>query len=199
MTLKIIAGQRRGTILATPKGEATRPTLGRVRESLFMILNPWLPDARVLDCFAGSGALAFEALSRGAAHAVLVEQARPALDAIRANIAKLRWEDRARVVARDAMACLGDSNPPGGEAFNVILLDPPYGQGLCDQAMKKLGARAEAWLAGEGLIVAQHGRQDAMQEAYGPLTLTRRKEYGETVVSFYQRAAAATGEGESEE
>lgn len=188
MTLRIIAGQRRGAILATPKGEATRPTLGRVRESLFMILNPWLPDARVLDGFAGSGALALEALSRGAAEAVLVEQARPALDAIRANIAKLRWEDRARIIARDALACLGDANPPGGAAFDLILLDPPYGQELCHKAMEKLGARAEAWLAQEGLVVAQHGKHDAMQAAYGPLALSRRKEYGETVVSFYQRA-----------
>ena len=186
MTLKIIAGERRGAILATPKGLETRPTLGRVRGSLFMILMPWLEDARVLDVFAGSGALALESLSRGASHATLIESARPALDAIQANLAKLHFQDRARVITRDALACLPEAAPAGKEPYDIIFLDPPYNEGICHKALERLARHGRAWLAPGGIIAAQHGRDDTVNETYGDFHRIRHKDYGETKISFYQ-------------
>lgn len=185
MTLRIIAGTRRGTFLATPPGLATRPTLGRVRGSLFNILLASLPGARVLDCFAGCGALGFEALSRGALHATLIEEARPALASIATNLAKLKWQECVRVIPRDALGCLREAAPPGGEPFDIIFLDPPYGLDFCHKALKLLGERTPAWLASGGVIAVQHGREDQVRESYGPLLQLRLKDYGETRIAFY--------------
>ena len=186
MSTRIIAGQCRGTILATPKGIATRPTLGRVRESLFMILMPWLPGAHVLDAFAGCGALGLESLSRGAESAVFLENSRPALESLRANIAKLRLEAVSTVVPRDALAAMAQPTPPQGEPFGLILLDPPYGKGLCPRSLALLASGHERWLAAGGVIAAQAGRDDPLEETYGPLALTRTVAYNQTRVAFYQ-------------
>ena len=120
--MRVIAGSAGGRRLVTPKGRATRPTADRVREALFSSLQPGLPGARVLDLFAGSGALAIEALSRGAVTATLVESARPALDAIRANLDTAGVADRATVVAATLPAALARCAGP----FDLLLADPPY-------------------------------------------------------------------------
>jgi len=186
MSLRIIAGERRGAALATPKGLGTRPTLGRVRESLFMILMAQLPGARVLDCFAGSGALGLEALSRGAAFAVFIEQARPALEALRANIEKLHWAERTRIVAGDALCWLKQAPAPADPPFDLILLDPPYGRDLCHRAMERLAERQGAWLDPRGVVVAQHGRGDPLKEEYGSLRAFRSQAYSETQIAFFR-------------
>lgn len=186
MSTRIIAGQCRGTILQTPRGMATRPTLGRVRESLFMILMPWLPNAHVLDGFAGSGALGLEALSRGAESAVFLENAKPALDALKANIEKLRLGDQASTVSRDALAVLAQPQPPQGKPFDLILLDPPYGKDLCGQALALIAANRQRWLADDGLVAAQVGRNDPLEDAYGDLVCFRTVPYSQTRVAFYR-------------
>lgn len=120
--MRVIAGTAGGRRLVVPKGDRTRPTADRVREAVFSSLQPRLPGARVLDLFAGSGAMAIEALSRGADHAVLVERARPALAAIRANLDTAGVADRAEVVAADLPGALDRVTG----TFDVVLLDPPY-------------------------------------------------------------------------
>lgn len=120
--MRVIAGTAGGRRLVAPKGDRTRPTADRVREALFSSLQARLPGARVLDLFAGSGALAIEALSRGAAHATLVERARPALAAIRTNLATAGVTDRASVVASELPGALAKVEGP----FDLVLLDPPY-------------------------------------------------------------------------
>lgn len=120
--MRVIAGTAGGRRLVVPKGDRTRPTADRVRESLFSSLQPRLPGARVLDLFAGSGALAIEALSRGAAHATLVERARPALAAIRTNLDTAGVADRATIVAAELPGALARVEGP----FDLVLLDPPY-------------------------------------------------------------------------
>ena len=120
--MRVIAGTAGGRRLVAPKGDRTRPTADRVREALFSSLQPRLAGARVLDLFAGSGALAVEALSRGADHAVLVERARPALAAIDRNLAIADVADRAEVVAGELPGVL--ERVTG--TFDVVLLDPPY-------------------------------------------------------------------------
>ncbi len=134
--MRIIAGDWRGRKLIAPKGEATRPTADRTRETLFSMLTSRLgsfEDLRVADLFAGSGALGLEALSRGAAHCLLVEQERSALDAIRANITALDARDRTQVQAASVMTL-----PVAKQAFDLILLDPPYQTGAGMVALDRL-------------------------------------------------------------
>lgn len=132
--LRIIAGQWRGRTLAVPKGEATRPTADRTREALFSMLTSRVGSFEglaVADLFAGSGALGLEALSRGAATCLFVEQDRPAIDALRANAEKLGI--RADIRATSVLA-LGPAPAP----LDIILMDPPYGTGAGAVALDKL-------------------------------------------------------------
>ena len=147
--MRIIAGEWRGRKLTAPKGDATRPTADRTRETLFSMLASRLgsfEDLAVADLFAGSGALGLEALSRGAAHCLFVENDGAALDTIRANIAALKARDRATVQAGSVMS-LGPAKAP----HDLILLDPPYGTGAGQVAldrMLRLGWIGEAtWIA----------------------------------------------------
>ena len=160
--LRIVAGRHRGRRLLAPSGETTRPTAERVRQALFDMLwhAPWagrevLDGARVLDAFAGTGALGLEALSRGAAHATFIEPDRAALAALRRNIATLGEEDRARVIAGDA------TRPPVATApCGLLLLDPPYGKDLVPRALAAL--RAGGWIAPGALVVAEVAKADAL-------------------------------------
>ncbi|WP_379546371.1 16S rRNA (guanine(966)-N(2))-methyltransferase RsmD [Qipengyuania sp. DSG2-2] len=149
--MRIIAGDWRGRKLTAPKGDATRPTADRTRETLFNMLTSRLgtfEGLSVADLFAGSGALGLEALSRGAAHCLFVEQEKPALDAIRANITAL--DARARTtVSAGSVTALGPAKAP----HDLLLLDPPYGTGAANVAldrMIRLGWIGEAtWVAVE--------------------------------------------------
>ena len=159
--MRIVAGAWRGRTLAAPPGEATRPTADRVRQALFdrLMHAPWagrvaVEGTRVLDAFAGTGALGLEALSRGAAHATFIENGRAALDALRANIAACRAEARCTVLAADAR------RPPAGQACGLLFLDPPYGRDLVAPALAALDAAG--WIAPGALIVAEIGRDDAL-------------------------------------
>ena len=143
--VRIIAGAWRGRMLAAPPGERTRPSADRLRQALFdMLLHAeWggralIEGASVLDAFAGTGALGLEALSRGAGHAIFMEQDRAALDALRANIAACRAETRCTVLAGDAL------RPRRGEAVRLAFLDPPYAEAAIP--------RAAAALAGSGWL-----------------------------------------------
>jgi 16S rRNA (guanine966-N2)-methyltransferase len=144
-SVRIVGGRWRGTKLAVLDRPGLRPTSDRVRETLFNWLAPVLPGARVLDLFAGTGALGLEALSRGAAHAVLVEHDRAIADALRATVARLQANDIAEVVQADAMAWL-HAQPDG--AFDVAFLDPPFDANLWGGVLPALARclRPEAWL-----------------------------------------------------
>lgn len=134
--MRIIAGEWRGRKLVAPKGDATRPTADRTRETLFSMLTSRLGSfegLRVADLFAGSGALGLEALSRGAAHCLFVEQERPALDAIKANIQTVGARERTTVQPGSVLS-LG----PAKEPLDVILLDPPYDTGAGAVALDRL-------------------------------------------------------------
>ncbi|MCZ8136385.1 MAG: 16S rRNA (guanine(966)-N(2))-methyltransferase RsmD [Porphyrobacter sp.] len=134
--MRIIAGQWRGRKLVAPKGDATRPTADRTRETLFSMLLSRLGDfdgLQVADLFAGSGALGLEALSRGAASCLFVEQDRAALDAIKANIAALGARENARIEPGSVMALRAASQP-----LDLILADPPYRSGAGEVALDRL-------------------------------------------------------------
>jgi 16S rRNA (guanine966-N2)-methyltransferase len=161
----------------TPVGDALRPTSDRVREALFGRLGA-LDGARVLDLFAGVGALGIEALSRGAARAVFVERAAPALAALRTNLASLGLEAVARVVRGDAVtvaARLGHA----GERFDLVLLDPPYASGQAEPALRAL--LASGALAPDATVVVETGRRHPVPPVPGLRRVDERR-YGDTVL-----------------
>ena len=157
--MRIIAGQWRGRPLAAPKGDATRPTADRTREALFSMLASRVgsfEDLAVADLFAGSGALGFEALSRGAASCLFVEQDRAALDALRANAEKLGV--RADIRATSVLA-LG----PAPKPMDVILMDPPYGTGAGSVALDKLGRLG--WIGPATWVSIETAKAEAIEVA----------------------------------
>ncbi len=177
--IKISGGELRGRNLHTPPGLATRPTAAKVRQAIFNILAGRVAGARTADLFAGSGALGIEALSRGAAACVFVENRRDAIQALRRNLTVLGLAGRARVIARDALAAGGGWS--GAGSLDLILADPPYGQGLV-AALIRLCA-AQGWLSPEGVLVIEHAPGERPPEDAG-LRLIDRRAYGQTEVSF---------------
>jgi len=186
--VRIIAGSHRGLRLAAvgkgDPGAHLRPTSDRVRESLFnLLLNGRHGDpvtgARVLDLFAGTGALGLEALSRGAAHVTFVDYGTKALALIRENVAKCRAEDATRIVRRDATR-LG-ANPAA--PHDLVFLDPPYGKGLGDRALA--AALAGGWIAPGALVVWEEGGET---DPPAGLEVLDRRRYGETSLAILRRA-----------
>jgi 16S rRNA (guanine966-N2)-methyltransferase len=161
--MRIVAGTFRGRSLVAPKGHSTRPTADRTRQALFNVLEhaPWAPgfqSVRVIDLFAGSGALGFEALSRGAAFALFVETDDGARGAIRTNAETLALFGKTRVHRRDATD-LGPKPAGDGAPFDIAFLDPPYGKGLGELALA--GLAAGGWLAPGALAVLERGADEA--------------------------------------
>ena len=188
--MRIIAGSFRGIALAAVgKGDAgahLRPTTDRVRESLFNVLmggkygDP-ITDARVLDLFAGTGALGLEALSRGASHVTLVDDGVKARSLIRENIDKCRAQGHTRLYRRDATR-LGENRGPG---FDLIFLDPPYGKDLGAQALAS--AQEGGWLAPDALIVWEESSPQTAPEGY---ELLDSRKYGDTHITILRAPAA---------
>ncbi len=178
--MRITGGTLARRPIDAPRGDRTRPTTDRVREALFSALGSrmTLPGARVLDLFAGSGALGLEALSRGAARATFVEQHARTLAVARRNAAALGLEPRATFVRADALAYLRRAP----EAFDLVLADPPYG--LAELAA--LPDAARPWLAPGGLFVLEHDARHAFEHAGG---WRQSRTYGGTVVSLFENEA----------
>jgi len=181
---RITAGQFKGMTLAMPKD--IRATEAKVRQALFNILGDYIEGARVLDGFAGSGALGLEALSRGAAYVAFVEPEGEAVVAIRDNLGRVEQElERGswRVMQANIWRGLKDL-AHAGDPFDLVLLDPPYRR---DQGKKALKAVVECGiLAPTGIVVLEHEQRAALPSVIGPLQQTRRHRYGDTVLSFYE-------------
>lgn len=180
--MRIISGQARGRKLATLEGENTRPTLDRTREALFNILQTRVRGAKVLDLFAGSGALGLEALSRGAQSAVFCDVSRQACAVIQKNIEALRAQDRSRLLCCDAMDALARL---AGESFDVVFLDPPYRKGLVDKAL--VGLVAADALAPGCVIVAETAQEEAFAVPEA-LCIADSRKYGKSRLHFLARA-----------
>jgi 16S rRNA (guanine966-N2)-methyltransferase len=178
----VIAGRLGGRRLVAPRGLATRPTSDRVREALFAMLGD-VSGAVVLDLYAGTGALGIEALSRGAARAAFVENARPAIAALRENLASLALSDRAKVFAQPAlraMPALGREGP-----FDLLFLDPPYAA-IAGVPGLVAALEASCAIAGGARLVVEHATRDPAPELSG-LTLEASRAYGDTSVAIYAR------------
>lgn len=171
--MRIVGGEWGGRRLAAPPGRDTRPTTDRVREAWMSAVAPELPGARVLDLFAGSGALGLEALSRGAESATFVERAPKALRALQENLDALGAEaPRATVIRGDALRFAKGLE---GLAFDLCFADPPYGEGLAAALVEHFLERPFA-----RLLCVEHRRDDALP----PAPAARERRYGDTVLTF---------------
>lgn len=184
--MRIIAGHYRGTALASvgkgDKAAHLRPTTDRVRESLFSVLthHDVIQSARVLDLFAGTGALGLEALSRGAEHVSFVDDGRVAQKLISQNIAKVRADDQTHLIRRDALRLpMCDGGP-----YDLVFLDPPYGKNLGAKALKVAGAGG--WLAADAFVVWEEA--EPMPAPDGFSTVDHRR-YGDTHITLLSKDA----------
>ncbi len=181
MGMRIIAGERRGAQLFAPRGMDTRPTQAKVRESVFSIIQAYVPDAQVLDLFAGSGALALEALSRGAAFAALADRDREAAACIRRNVEKLRYQDVTRLYTADWKQVVLQMQAEG-RAFDLVFLDPPY---RMQELAQCCAALADGGLLREDCLLVLEHLTGAAIAPDSRFALWKQRAYGETELHFF--------------
>ncbi len=184
---RVIAGSAKGIRLRAP-GPGTRPIADRVKQTLFAILEPELDGAHVLDLFAGSGAGGIEALSRGAASALFVEKDQGAAAVIDANLRAASLAGPAATVVRwDVVRWLVEATADAGQAFDLVLVDPPYAETeLLGRVLDLLGG-STAPLAADARVVAKHFWRDRPPDRVGMLAAERDRRFGETALTFYRR------------
>ncbi len=181
--LRVISGIAKGHKLKTLKGDNTRPTSDRVKESLFNIIAPFIEGATVLDLFSGSGSLGIEALSRGAKKAILVDKSVESVDIIRENLNNTKLNDFAKVLNNEykqAINLLVSHN----EKFDLIFLDPPYNKGIVDDSIILL-QQNELFLSG-AIIVCETQVDEKLPDVEGFLEKRDERKYGDTKLTFYK-------------
>ncbi len=176
--MRVIAGTARGLRITVPKDAKTRPISDKVKESLFGAIGERVIDARVLDLYAGSGAIGIEALSRGAASATFVERARPAVAVIRDNLARTGLAAAAVIHAQAVEAFLAATTGP---PWDVVVLDPPYAERTLDLPLERLRPH----LAPGAVVVVKHFWRTPMPAGAG-LAITRSRRFGETALTFLE-------------
>ena len=178
--MRVITGTARGRVPKELEGLETRPTTGKVKESMFSIIQFDIEGRRVLDLFAGTGQLGIEALSRGAAECVYVDRRADAVKLIRENVALCKLEDRAKIRQGEALPYLRS-----GEKFDIVFLDPPYASGLLAQALTDIAAfdicRAH------GIIIAESAADTVLPAMPSPYALYREYRYGKIKLTVYHR------------
>ncbi len=179
--MRVITGSARGRRLAELKGEQTRPTTDKVKESMFDAIQFDVPESRVLDLFAGTGQLGIEALSRGAKSAVFVDERTDAVKLIRENLALCRLTEGAQVICGDAMGYLNGVR----EKFDIILLDPPYESGLLERAIAHI-AKFDI-LSPCGIMIAESPADKQLPTLQAPYGIYRERRYGKIKVTIYHR------------
>jgi 16S rRNA (guanine(966)-N(2))-methyltransferase RsmD len=180
--MRIIAGAFRGRLLHAPKGNRIRPTIDRVRESIFNIIAAEVADAKVLDLFAGTGAMGLEALSRGAQFCCFVDQGEEAVRLIRENLQLCAAQGSSRIIqasAASAIRRLGSEN----ELFDLIFMDPPYGKGLIEKNLQLIGDVAR----NDALVIAEQHVKDEPPKVSGIWQKGRERRYGDTLISVYSK------------
>ena len=179
--MRVITGKARGVALKTPDGMLTRPTADRVKEALFSILNFDIPGADVLDLFGGTGQLGIEALSRGAKHAVFVDAREDACKLIRENLRRTKLEGEGRVVRSDYLDYLNRCP----DQYNIIFLDPPYGEDFLETALKRI--TEIDILQSDGIIVTERPLGKELPMEFDGYTRSRDYKYGKTLLALYRK------------
>lgn len=178
--MRVITGSARGRKLITLEGDDVRPTTDIVKEALFSIIQFEIEGRRVLDLFGGSGQLAIEALSRGAASAVIVDMSKKSIDVIKQNLEHTGFSKNAVVVQSDALSFLARRT----EKYDIAFLDPPYSIGILEQALPKV---AEVMAEG-AVIICEAPFKDELPETAGEFVLKKKYRYGKTGLFLYRRA-----------
>ncbi|MFZ0943450.1 MAG: 16S rRNA (guanine(966)-N(2))-methyltransferase RsmD [Syntrophobacteraceae bacterium] len=181
--MRIIAGAFRGRRLHAPKGNRIRPTIDWVREAVFNMIATEVPGAKVLDLFAGTGAMGLEALSRGAHSCFFVDNSAEAVSLIRENVQLCAAQDRSRIIhgpAASAIRRLGSEN----ELFDLIFMDPPYGKGYIEKTLEIVGAIARD----DALVIAEHHIKDKPPVVPAIWRKDRERKYGDTLISVYSNS-----------
>jgi 16S rRNA (guanine966-N2)-methyltransferase len=183
--MRIVAGSAKGRALAGPKATSKhiRPTADRVRETLFNVLGQWLEGQKVLDLYAGTGALGLESLSRGAARAVLVDSDREALALCRTNTDTLGFASRVEVLAQPVERAL-ETLGRRGDTFNLIFADPPYAARVVETVLEGLGRHG--LLAPEGTVVIEHDKREPAPESHAGFERVDQRRFGDTLVSLFR-------------
>ena len=197
--MRIIAGSRARMRLLAPGDMKTRPITDRAKESLFSILGSRVSGARVADLFCGTGSLGLEALSRGAGWALMVDRDRDAVARLGDNIKRLRFEEQTCVVCWDLWRRGMPRRRPGWEveAYDVIFVDPPYSdsqKGGEESKLAHLLAAAAQELAEGGMVVLRHEKRAEVLSAYGDLSRTDRREYGNMAIDFMMKGSGRAAE-----
>lgn len=177
--MRVITGKAKGVALKTPQGMLTRPTADRVKEAMFSIIQFYIPGARVLDLFGGTGQLGIEALSRGAESAVFVDAREDACRLIRENLHRTRLEEAATVVRGDYLQYLKHCR----EQFQIILLDPPYAEVFLENALKMI-TEIDILQSG-GIIVAERPIEKDLPYEFAGFTRSKDYKYGKTLLTVY--------------
>lgn len=182
--MRIIAGEKRGLQLKSLKGESTRPTSGKVKESIFNIIGPYFNGGVVVELFGGSGALSLETLSRGADEAYIFEKNRMACDIIRMNSEKCKYEEKVKLYqtdARNALKTLSQLNVK----IDYLFLDPPYAE---EKFYQIAGQIVEANLLTEdAIIICEHDKKITLPEAYGLFKVKKQNTYGNIALTIYEK------------
>lgn len=181
--MRIIAGRARGRKLIPPATMETRPTLDRVKESMFSIIQNYIQDAVVVDVFAGTGSLGLEATSRGAKEVYLVDRSVDAFSLLKKNIENLKFEDCCYALNKDSYEAL-KYLANKGKVFNIIFIDPPYCREMIPEAIKII--YDNKLLSSDGIIVTKIDSIEEIYEGYENITLTKSKKYGNTTICLYK-------------
>jgi len=188
--MRIIAGRHRGRKLKSAPTLQTRPTSDRLRETLFNILAPRIEGARFLDLCAGTGAVGIEALSRGAAHVIFVDQSRKMSALIEANARALKIDEQEfEVIMSEATKFLGRWAKKGVPSFDIIFFDPPYAADY-EAVLNYVGEHASVLLIKDGFMLVEHQKKRDLADQFGALERYRLLKQGDSCLSFYKRVAA---------
>lgn len=182
--MRVISGRARGRKLQAPVGLNTRPTTDRVKESIFSMINFYIRESRVLDLFAGTGALGIEAISRGAQYGVFVDNNKKSVDVINKNLRDVKFEKESLVLNCDINTALSKLATKT-EKFDVIFMDPPYLKGFIIPTIEKIDN--SQLLNDGGIILIEHDQKDVLEEKIGNFYRSKFKKYGNTLISIYKK------------
>lgn len=177
--MRVISGSKRGKKLIGFEGEEIRPTTDRVKESIFNIISMYIPSAKVLDLFGGTGALSCEALSRGAEYATIVDVSDKSIEVIKKNIKSLEFENKCSILKSEANRYLDNTK----SKFDVIFLDPPYNKGFIEPVLEKIAQKG--LLSEDGIIMLESDTTDMHDDIDG-LVIDRQRKYGRTYITIYK-------------
>ena len=184
MTLRVVAGAQKGRRLKQPISSGLRPTSARVKEALFSTIADRLPNAQVLDLYAGTGALGLEALSRGAQEVVFVENQESSINVLRENIKHCSLIECCTVIAQDVETFLTTISLPCNTTFDLVFADPPYEISNLEPLLSKIDTAQK--VDATGLVIVEHFKKTLLPLQIGRLQQSRQSRYGDTMLSFYQ-------------